>query len=908
MKNILKRSVILALVVLTLLSVTALSSCQKKETLIFETLSDFEGADIGYTVGSIFDDIINAVVDGVNYKSYIGIPEQIAALNKGDIDAVALDMPVAELVVAQHPEFVIFPELVASDQYGLVLAKNSEYTDDFTRIINRFYEDGTIDVLKEKWFSGKDELMVIDWSQYQLENRANGTLYYRYENTTAPMGYQGNNGQPAGYEVELVLKIANELDMGVDLQPTAFSSLMNYVSSGKADVASGCVSITPERAEMIDFPQVSHYPGGAVLVCKRENLPQSMLPDSELGSETNGFSEKLLEGIENLKSGFEKTFIRENRWRLIVNGLITTVEIAFLAGIFGTVLGFLHCFLVRSKNRLLSGLARAWSKLIQGIPSLVVLMIIYFIVFAKSSISPVAVGIISFSLIFGVSVSGILNAGIMAVDPGQWEAAYALGFGKAGCFTRIILPPAVKHALPLYVGEFVSMLKLTSIVGYISIEDITKASDIIRSRTYEAFFPLIAAAVIYFMIAAIISFAFSSLEKAIDPKRRPRKLPKGIAAFDGVPSVDPSKKEVAADEELIRIEHLKKAYSNATPLSDVNTTIKRGEVITVIGPSGTGKSTLMRCINRLETPTSGKITVFGENVCDKKTDLNKIRRRMGMVFQSFNLFGHLTVIENVMLAPTVLNKQPKARAYENAMRLLSSVGVAEKALNYPDELSGGQKQRVAIARCLAMDPDVILLDEPTSALDPAMVGEVQTVIKQLSAEHYTMMIVTHEMKFAREVSTRIFYMDQGEIYEEGTPEEIFDAPKRNRTRAFVNRLKVLHFSIKGPQYDFIAMSEALQSFGEKQFLSRRQIESLRRAFEEICAANLIPRYTDEYVLHIFTEYSEEKERLEMRFVWKGKQYNPLQEGDALSVKLIKAYMKSDEYVYENGENRLTVLL
>ena len=199
----------------------------------------------------------------------------------------------------------------------------------------------------------------------------------------------------------------------------------------------------------------------------------------------------------------------------------------------------------------------------------------------------------------------------------------------------------------------------------------------------------------------------------------------------------------------------------------------------------------------------------------RKTDLCAIRQRMGMVFQSFNLFPHLTVIENLMLAPTLLKKVPRQAAYEKGMELLRMVGMAEKALNYPDEMSGGQKQQVAIARTLAMNPQIVLFDEPTSALDPTMVGEVLAVIRKLASQGLTMMIVTHEMRFARDVSTRIFYMDQGVIYEDGTPEQIFDHPAKDRTRAFVKRLKVLPFSITSPDYDFIAMTRPWSGSGKR---------------------------------------------------------------------------------------------
>ena len=239
---------------------------------------------------------------------------------------------------------------------------------------------------------------------------------------------------------------------------------------------------------------------------------------------------------------------------------------------------------------------------------------------------------------------------------------------------------------------------------------------------------------------------------------------------------------------MLKIEHLRKEYPNVTPLKDVNVEIRDGDVISVIGPSGTGKSTLLRCINQMEKPTSGRIWVDGVEITDKKCDINKVRQKMGMVFQNFNLFGHLTVIENIMLSPMDLLGKSKQDAYDEGMRLLRMVGLAEKALNYPDELSGGQKQRIAIVRSLCMEPEVLLFDEPTSALDPEMVGEVLEVMKQLAAEGMTMVVVTHEMGFAREVADRVLFMADGALIEEGTPEEIFDAPKSERLKDFLSKI------------------------------------------------------------------------------------------------------------------------
>ena len=238
---------------------------------------------------------------------------------------------------------------------------------------------------------------------------------------------------------------------------------------------------------------------------------------------------------------------------------------------------------------------------------------------------------------------------------------------------------------------------------------------------------------------------------------------------------------------LIQVQHLGKAFGDLNVLKDINVDIYKGDVVCVIGPSGSGKSTFLRCLNRLEEPTSGKILFEGVDITDPKTDIDKHRQKMGMVFQHFNLFPHKTIKENITLAPIKLLGKSKEEADKRAMELLERVGLAEKADSYPSQLSGGQKQRIAIVRSLAMDPDVILFDEPTSALDPEMVGEVLELMKQLAREGMTMVVVTHEMGFAKEVSDRVVFMDQGVILEQGTPQEVFGSPKEARTREFLSR-------------------------------------------------------------------------------------------------------------------------
>ena len=239
---------------------------------------------------------------------------------------------------------------------------------------------------------------------------------------------------------------------------------------------------------------------------------------------------------------------------------------------------------------------------------------------------------------------------------------------------------------------------------------------------------------------------------------------------------------------MIKVENLTKSFGELEVLKGINQEIKDGEVVVVIGPSGSGKSTFLRCLNLLESPTSGKIFVDDEEITSKKIDINKVREDMGMVFQSFNLFNNLNILDNITLAPTLVKKMEKAKAEEKARELLARVGLPDKAEAFPKSLSGGQKQRIAIARALAMNPKVMLFDEPTSALDPEMVGEVLDIMKDLAREGMTMVVVTHEMGFAREVGDRIIFMDGGYVVEEGSPEEIFGNPQNERTKDFLGKV------------------------------------------------------------------------------------------------------------------------
>ncbi len=824
----------------------------------------------------------------------------------------------------------------------------------------------------------------------------------------------------------------------------------------------------------------------------------------------------------SVSESFYNNLIAEDRYRMILDGLQVTLIITFCAAILGTLLGGLVCWMRMSRRPWLQKVAKVYIDIMRGTPVLVLLMLMYYVVLAPMKATGIVVAVITFAMNLSAYVSEMLRTGIQGIDRGQTEAGLALGYTRRQTFFRIVLPQVIKSVMPVYQGEVISLLKGTSVVGYIAVADMTRASDLIRSRTFDAFFPLIFSAIIYFIMAWLIGLLLTSLVqrkrmraivaalllaigatvcyvpamfssdntktevvaetpevfKALSGKRvgvvigsvqdmavsnyapdadimritnsadllaalengkvdvagwdnlsvafnkeiaakvdtvnaclpgtpigacfqldntelkqdfdsfladirsdgtyqkiidrwsnvddlaavaRPQRRGTGrtlhVAIYPAfppfsfissgeptgleidllsewanrrnwqleflamefasqIPAVQTGKVDMAmgaisiteerqkqvlfsegylaehivlitrkgeagiltnpsqptdtekdnkkwpwilaicviagcgtwflirrkrstaqlstpnsqrqtpnsqpSDTPIIRISHLKKSFEDLDVLRDINADVHCGEVISIIGPSGTGKSTFLRCLNLLEQPTGGSIFVDGEDILTKGYPVHLMRQKMGMVFQSFNLFPHKTVLENVMLAPCQLHNEDPEKAREEGLALLRKVGLAEKADVYPTSLSGGQKQRVAIARALAMKPEILLFDEPTSALDPTMVGEVLSVIRQLANEGMTMLIVTHEMKFAHDVSTRIFFMYDGYIHEDGTPEQIFENPVHSATKAFIQRIRKEVFQVGGPEFDFFGMHSDINAFCYKYGITEKQ--------------------------------------------------------------------------------------
>ena len=837
----------------------------------------------------------------------------------------------------------------------------------------------------------------------------------------------------------------------------------------------------------------------------------------------------------SLTESFYNNLIVEDRYKMILDGLQVTLLITLFSAILGTLLGGLVFWMRMSRRVWQQQTAKIYIDLMRGTPVLVLLMLMYYVVMAPMDTTGIVVAIVTFAMNTAAYISEMLRTTIQSIDRGQTEAGLALGFTQRQTFFKIVMPQVVRAVMPVYQGEVISLLKGTSIVGYIAVADMTRASDLIRSRTFDAFFPLILTAIIYFFVAWLIGLLLQSLVKrqyvksavaavlllllglagyqssqepektvadsdvpavfkalkgkrvavivgsiqdiavtdmapdadimrmtssadllaalenhkadvagsesltlifckevsdkvdSVDAKQKP--IPVGACFRTGnttlqqdfnsflaeikrdgtyqkiyerwqktedpsamaipqqrgtgrtlrvatypalppfnfinsgklsglepelltewanrrnwkleflimdfaaqIPAVQTGKADMAmgsisitkerqkqvlfsdgyieshimlitrkgeagiltaqnqqtdakslSEEEgidylwwlasiliiigggaylfirrkhhtptavanaslstphspLISVSHLKKSYGTLDVLRDINADVRRGEVISIIGPSGTGKSTFLRSLNLLDPPTGGSIVVDGENILAKGYPVNRLRQKMGMVFQSFNLFEHKTVLENVIFAPCQLIHQPEAEARKEGLALLRKVGLAEKADVYPSSLSGGQKQRVAIARALAMKPEVILFDEPTSALDPTMVGEVLSVIRQLAQEGMTMLIVTHEMKFAHDVSTRIFFMYDGYIHEDGSPSQIFENPVHSATKAFIQRIRKEVFEIGSSDFDFLGMHSTIGAFCHKYDISEKE-ETAHRLVDQMLDGAMAP--------------------------------------------------------------------
>ena len=362
---------------------------------------------------------------------------------------------------------------------------------------------------------------------------------------------------------------------------------------------------------------------------------------------------------------------------------------------------------------------------------------------------------------------------------------------------------------------------------------------------------------------------------------------------------------------LLEVEGLKKSFGALNVLKGIDLTVENGERIAIIGSSGCGKSVFLRSLCLLEKPDAGRIRIDGREITAPGAKVDQIRRSIGMVFQKFHLFSEMDVMDNLCLAPVRLKGMSREDAEKEAMELLSQVGLASRAHAWPTVLSGGQQQRIAICRCLMMKPKILLFDEPTSALDPTMVGEVLAVIRMLAKRDMSLLLVTHEMNFAREIADRVLFLADGVIYEQGTPQEIFDAPRREKTIAFIHKIKYFTFEIVNRQFDLMALFGGLQNFGEKYGLTPQEINQLQVCCEDLISAMLdgIDSAGADAGMKLDVSYAETDHATEIRLTCGGSPFNPFAAADdRLDAIYLRKKAKKIDYKLEDGVNCISILL
>lgn len=472
-------------------------------------LSELDGKKVGVLTGSTYDRVLKNHHSRAVPEYFNSFSDQVEALKTGKIDAFLVDEPIARDILNHTAGVTCLKKLLTSDGYAFVFAKSQpELHRQVNAVLQKMINDGTIQNLEDKWFGTDETAKVLpeiksDETKEVIRLATNSNL--------APFVYS-KDGKIKGYDIEIAMLVAGKLGRRLEISDMDFAAIIPSVVSGKSDMGAGGIIVTEERAKSVLF-SIPDYKGGVAVMVAAEAEPAEGLGGDSFWS--------------GLVSSFRRTFIVEDRYKLVLQGLWVTMVISILSAILGTILGFGVCLMRRARTKWANIPAKVFIRSIQGTPIVVLLMILYYIVFGSTDINAILVAVVGFSMNFAAYVSEMMRTGIDAVDPGQHEAAFALGFNRLQVFAKIIFPQAARHVLPVFKGEFISMLKMTSIVGYIAIQDLTKMSDIIRSRTYEAFFPLIATALIYFVIAYGMTYLLSLVEISVDPKRRKR-IVKGL--------------------------------------------------------------------------------------------------------------------------------------------------------------------------------------------------------------------------------------------------------------------------------------------------------------------------------------------------------------------------------------------
>ena len=482
------------------------------------SLDDLAYSDIAVQTGMICDVLTQERIEGTKIQYFNSQTDAMMALQTGKVQGWCCDEPVARYMILTHPNMKILKEPLAASNLAAVFPKTDagkELCDEFSAFVDQLWANGTMSEIDKIWFStDESKRTVLD---YTALPDTNGTLTMAVDTTIPPFAFV-KDSVAVGYDIDVAARFCQAKGYRLQVTQMSFDAVLASVQTGKCDFAASCITITDERAESMYFSSADYH-GGVVMTVLN-------------GPPVTGADQKL-SFLDSVSESFQKTFVREDRWKLFGDGVLTTLIITLLAILLGTLLGFAVFMLCRNGNPFANSITHFFMWLVQGMPVVVLLMVLYYIVFGSVSVSGVFVAVVGFTFTFGSSVFSLLKMGVGTIDPGQNEASWALGFSGRVTFFRIILPQALPHILPAYQNEIVSLIKATSVVGYVAVQDLTKMGDIVRSRTYEAFFPLIAVTVIYFLLEGLLAFLVGKIRIRIDPKKRkPAGILKGVNRHD----------------------------------------------------------------------------------------------------------------------------------------------------------------------------------------------------------------------------------------------------------------------------------------------------------------------------------------------------------------------------------------
>lgn len=520
-RDMLKRLFALVAVLLLLtgnaFAVAGAASEDDRQSGLTGSLSDMNGKRIGIPIGTNFDKIVENALPDARLSYYNSQSDLLEALSADKIDAFPSDEPVIRYIMGENSSVSYLPEYLDTFEFAYCFARTEhgrKLCGEFSEFLDRLAADGSLDALSDKWFSGDESEKTMP--EPESLPATNGTLVMATDGDYMPFEYV-RDGKVVGYDLDVAVQFCQEYGYGLKIELMSLDAVLFAVQSGKCDFGGSALTITPERMESVLFSSPNYHGGTVLAVLKNKAL----------------LSQGEADFWGRIKTSFSKTFVREDRWKLFVSGVRATLQITVLAVLFGTLLGFTAFMLCRNGNPAANLIARFCIWLVHGMPVVVLLMILYYIVFNSVAISGLAVAVIGFTLTFGAAVFGLLKIGVGAVENGQYEASYALGFSNRQTFFRIILPQALPLVLPAYQGEIVSLIKATAVVGYIAVQDLTRMGDIVRSRTYEAFFPLISITIIYFLLEELIGFLTGRISVGFNPRhRKPADILKGVKTDD----------------------------------------------------------------------------------------------------------------------------------------------------------------------------------------------------------------------------------------------------------------------------------------------------------------------------------------------------------------------------------------